>query len=407
MRLLLITSISIAFCGIQLTAQTAEEPKKSFADKFELHGYGEMTFNVFDWDTYPDKRNNIDLNRIVFEPEYAFSEKVKLEMEIEFEHGGTGATMEFDKFEEFGEFEMEIEKGGEVIIEELEIAWQVKPWLEFKAGRIAVPVGHIAAYGEPLEYMTSTYNNMEANLIPAAWYENGIGAEVEWKKIAFELAIINGLDNSAFSSANWIQRGNQTRFEYVNTEAFALAARLDYAINDDIVFGVSSYSGNSTPNRPKPDINANGVVQLVDAHLHAQVAAFTFNAMFLSGTLQNAATISEANRNLSNNLNVKRTPIASAVLGYFAEAGYNVLSCLEKDMHRLDVFAGYYYYDSMYKTSGEIFNNPRWERSEIRTGLNYCWNKNIAIKSDYTFRTIGIPDLNKENTFTLALAYHF
>ena len=61
----------------------------------------------------------------------------------------------------------------------------------------------------------------------------------------------------------------------------------------------------------------------------------------------------------------------------------------------------------MYKTSGEIFDNPRWERSEIRTGLNYCWNKNIAIKSDYTFRTIGIPDLNKENTFTLALAYHF
>jgi hypothetical protein len=124
----------LPFGAYSLRHKLPKSQKKPFADKFELHGYGEMTFNVFDWETYPDKRNNIDLNRIVFEPEYAFSEKVKLEMEIEFEHGGTGATMEFDKFEEFGEFEMEIEKGGEVIIEELEIAWQAKPWLELKAG---------------------------------------------------------------------------------------------------------------------------------------------------------------------------------------------------------------------------------------------------------------------------------
>ena len=42
---------------------------------------------------------------------------MRLEAELEFEHGGTGITMEFDKLEEFGEFEMEVEKGGEVIVE--------------------------------------------------------------------------------------------------------------------------------------------------------------------------------------------------------------------------------------------------------------------------------------------------
>ena len=117
-----------------------EEKKVNIFDNLELHCYGELTYNVFDWETYPDKRNNFDLNRVTFAPEYKFSDKIKLEMEIEFEHGGTGSTMEFDKFEEFGEFEMEIEKGGEVLIEELELSLQPKKWLEIKAGRINVRI---------------------------------------------------------------------------------------------------------------------------------------------------------------------------------------------------------------------------------------------------------------------------
>jgi len=407
MSLAKITTLLLSLSAGIAVAQTAPEPTKTFNEKFELHGYGEITYNNFDWETYPDKRNNIDLNRVVFEPEYAFSDKLKLEMEIEFEHGGTGSTMEFDKFEEFGEFEMEIEKGGEVIIEEIELAWQIKPWLELKAGRLDVPVGHIAAYGEPLDYLTTTYNNVEAALIPAQWYEYGIGAEAEWKNFTFELSLINGLDNSAFSSANWIQRGNQSRFEYVNAAAFAIAARADYAFSDDIVTGISFYTGNTTPNRPKPDITADGFVQVADIHLHAKFGGFTLNGLLLSGSLQNAEIISEANRNLSNNLNVKRTPIGSAALGYFVEGGYNILSTLNKPDHILNIFCGYYYYDSMYKTTGDIFNNPRWERSEIRPGINYIWQNNIAVKTDYTIRKIGIPDLNKENTFTLALAYKF
>ncbi len=375
--------------------------------KFTVQGYGEMTYSNFNWETFPEKRNTIDLNRVVFEPEYRFNDKLKLEIEVEFEHGGTGSTMEFDRFEEFGEFEVEIEKGGEVTIEALELAWQIKPWLELKTGRIRVPFGHLSAYDEPLSYMTTGFNNVEATLIPETWFEYGIGAEAKWKNYTMQLVLVNGLDNSAFSSANWIQRGNQTRFEYVNADAFALTARLDYSVNDDIVWGISSYIGNSTPNRPKPDITENGFVQLFDGHAHAAFSGFTINALALSGKLQNSAIITEANRNLSNNLNVKRTPVAAAAFGYFIEAGYNILSKISNKTNRLDIFCGYYYYDSMHKTSGDVFNNPRWQRTEIRTGLNYVWNKNIAIKSDFNFRTIGIPELNKENTFTLAFAYSF
>ena len=61
----------------------------------------------------------------------------------------------------------------------------------------------------------------------------------------------------------------------------------------------------------------------------------------------------------------------------------------------------------MYETTGDVFNNPRWEKTEIRTGLNYVWNDHIALKSDITLRTIGIPEDNKETTFTTAIAFQF
>ena len=60
----------------------------------------------------PDRRARFDIERFVITPRYQVNQKIRFESEIEFEHGGTGATMELDKFEEFGEFEMEIEKKG-------------------------------------------------------------------------------------------------------------------------------------------------------------------------------------------------------------------------------------------------------------------------------------------------------
>lgn len=376
-------------------------------ENLDLNIYGEIFYSIYDWETYTDKNNAIDFNRIVFAPVYHFNDKLKLELEVEFEHGGTGTEMEFDKFEEFGEFEQEIDKGGEVLIEEMELAYEAHSWLELKAGKLKVPVGFVAATDEPLEYFTSTYNNVEETLIPTAWYNYGIGAEGELHNWKYNVVIVNALDNSQFSSANWIKRGSLERFETVGADAFAAAARIDYKLNSKSEIGVSGYIGNSTPNRPKEDITDDAYVGIADAHMHTQFNNLKFNALFFYGNLQNADIVSDANRNLSNNLNVKRTPVGSTALGYFAEAAFDILSLTSVKKSKLDIFAGYYYYDTMHKITGDVFDNPRWERSEIRTGLSYIWNEHIALKSDATFRTLNIPTSNKEITYTTALAFQF
>ena len=91
-----------------------------------MSGYGVINYANFNWHTDPERRARIDVERFVVSPKYKVSEDMRLEAELEFEHGGTGITMEFDKFEEFGEFEMEVEKGGEVIVEKLAIVFEIE-----------------------------------------------------------------------------------------------------------------------------------------------------------------------------------------------------------------------------------------------------------------------------------------
>ena len=86
-------------------------------DKFELHGYAVANYYNYDYDTDPSLKDKIDAERLNIYPEYQFNDWIAFRSEIEFEHGGTGASIEYDTQEEFGEFEQEIEKGGSIKLE--------------------------------------------------------------------------------------------------------------------------------------------------------------------------------------------------------------------------------------------------------------------------------------------------
>ena len=382
--------------------------------RMHLDVYGTINYQIFNWQTFPNKRASIDLERFVLEPSYRISKKLKLRAEIEFEHGGTGASVEFDRFEEFGEFEFEIEKGGEVILEQLNLDFTFHQWLNLKIGHFEVPIGLMSYRDEPTEYFTTTISEMESSLLPVNWNENGISVYGNFGKADhwhYNLSVINGLDNSAFSSAGWVQRGSQKRFETVNAENMALVARFDYMEGKENRVGISGFIGNSTGNRPKPDINTDAWVAIVDAHFVWEKGPFEMAGMLLYGTLSNSAAVSDANRNLSNNLNVKRTPVAAAAVGAFVELGVEVFDLITRHTSKhpdaeFYLFGRYDYYDSMFKTEGQVFNNPRWERHVLTAGLNYDINPYVRLKGQYSVRQLGIPSANQERTFGLGLGFY-
>lgn len=56
--------------------------------------------------------------------------------EIEFEYGGTGSAREIEWYEENGEYEVEIEKGGEVALEQFHITKLIHPAFNIRAGHM-------------------------------------------------------------------------------------------------------------------------------------------------------------------------------------------------------------------------------------------------------------------------------
>ncbi len=231
-----------------------------------MSGYGVINYANFNWDTDPERRARIDVERFVISPKYKVSDNIRLEAELEIEHGGTGITMEFDRFEEFGEFEMEVEKGGEVIVEKLAAVFEIEPKINIRIGHIIVPVGLVSKRHRPQHYFTAARPESESNLIPTIWHENGVELFGTIGALHYQAQVVNGLDSTGFSSRRWIVGGHQLRFETANAEDFALVGRVDYAITPGVVLGVSGYYGDSADNRPKPDLRVDANVGIFDLH---------------------------------------------------------------------------------------------------------------------------------------------
>lgn len=414
----------IVFLPFALFAQNQVSSQRAFLEKtsrMSLSGYGAMNYYNFNWQTDTVRRNTIDNERFIFEFGYSWTDKVRLNTEIEFEHGGTGVDVEFDRFEEFGEFEFDVTKGGEVLLEQMNLQFGIGDKSSLKVGRVKVPFSLMFKRDEPTDYLTAVNSEAETQILPENWTENGFlwSGEIDdnhrWK---YHLALVNGLDNSAFNSANWIKRGNQRRFEMVNAENFALCGRLDFQPVQHFGVGISFYGGRSTTgNRPKPDLKVETPIGLTEWHFYYNKAPFQISGMTFYGVLGNSEALSNQNRNLSNNLNVKRTPVGAAAMGAFLEGGLTLSGpdgVLFKNHPRAGlIYARFDYYDTQARTQGLIFNNPRWQRQSWTLGATYKWIPDVHFKLQYTDRTVGAPaptSINggrHERTFVGGFAFEF
>lgn len=396
----------------------SEKEDKPDASPYSFKGYAVANYFNYDWDTHPEKRDEADLERLVLEGKYQFNDQWSVHAEVEYEHGGTGSTMEFDIFEEFGEFEQEIEKGGEIIIEELFVQYDYKPWLGIRIGEIPVPVGLINKRHRPSHYYTAERSEAESSMVPVAWHELGVELRGKHNGFFYRGQVITGLDSTGFSSANWVKRGFQKRFERKNADNLAFVASLDYdfsSLDADYLEGAeiggSFYWGNTSDNRPKPDMTDDAEVMILGLHGRYENGPWTFRGATLYGHLSNADLVSAANRRLSNNLNVKRSPVAKEALAWYLEAGVDLFQFIPNKPvflgYGFDWFVRYDSYDTMHETSGLIFDNPRWEREVWTTGFNYALIKGITIKGQYSHRNLNMPTENDEKTFSLGVATEF
>ena len=130
----------------------SETPKKEKKkSRFTIGGYGEATYSRnFYSDNYlrysnpqdykDETHGRFDLPHVVLMLGYDFGKGWSMGMEIEFEHGGTESAVEIEEHEG-GEYESEVERGGEVALEQFWIQKSFCPEFNIKLGHMVVPVG--------------------------------------------------------------------------------------------------------------------------------------------------------------------------------------------------------------------------------------------------------------------------
>ncbi|MFI3330223.1 MAG: hypothetical protein R3Y38_00285 [Rikenellaceae bacterium] len=398
---------------------TIATPKKS---RLTIGGYGEITMSYHNYssawqrytkpDTYADASGygRFDIPRLVLMLGYDFGKGWSFGTEIEFEHGGTGAVVEIEE-EETGEYETEVESGGEVVLEQF---WINKRWadlLNLKMGHIIVPVGATNQSHLPVEYFGVSRPEGDTQILPTTWHETGIslwGQNEEWY---YELQFIAGLDADRFSPENWVGGSAGSIYEFKIANSYAGAFRLNNSSINNLTLGLSGYYGNSASNTLQSYSynNLEGTVMIGAFDFNYSPKAFIARGGIIYGTLSDSYAIATGNAGAANAAPTSgKNSIGSAAISLGVEAGYDIFSLSKRMSEKKQtfyVFGRYDYYDSMYKVAEGLSHYAYWERRCYSIGINYSPIKELVFKAEYKYRDIIDDEFNDEPTFSIGLMW--
>lgn len=437
----MLAATSTVFAETEETAVPKEPGKsevKSKSDgdfkKWRIGSYGEMlaTFKDYGVNRYYGSgkgntkinHNEISIPRFVLQGEYKITPKWILGAEIEFEAGGTGSATEIEaqSGSENGEYETEMEKGGEVALEQFHITRLITPAFNVRVGHLIIPVGLTNAHHEPLNFFTAARPEGATKLLASTWHETGLEFFGTFGKGAatfdYQAMVTAGLNPNGFDCYNWVQGGRQGILETDNFSAPAYTARLDWTGVPGLRVGASLlYNPNAGKNADKlvtyknlKDINV--LIYSFDAqYINKYVTA---RANFLTGNITETVGITAANKNYSNKSPYSRMgPVGKRALDWSVELGVNLKSIFS-GVEKFPViypFAHYNYYNPQEKCEKGLVADKRNQVSLWSFGANWRPLPNLVVKADYTTRQIGTHkmfgkgDMNSENEFRLGVAY--
>ncbi|WP_044110964.1 hypothetical protein [Xylanibacter brevis] len=407
MKTLLMTSVLALSC----VSAAAQEKKLT------IGGYGEavMTRNFYSqsFNRYKkpenyandDSHGRFDLPHVVLNLGYDFGHGWTMGSEIEFEHGGNGTAVEIEA-EEAGEYEAEVEKGGEVNIEQF---WINKAFaggkFNVKMGEIIVPVGYSNAHHEPNQFFGVYRPEGESTILPNTWHQVGLSLWGRLNGWRYEAQLLSGLNSESFTAEDFVHYGATSPYEFKVANNYAVAARVDNYMVKGLRLGLSGYYGytfrNSlrTPGTKYDDVHgALGIVAL----------DFTLNRWnwLVRGNVDYAHFADADEISAYNQANWTHhkyqdgnphhyTNIGSHALAYALEAGYNVMPLMTRRQagagQSLWLFGRFEHYNTMASgTYASMYKHTKRYRAAV--GVNYSPVKQITLKAEYAYRFFEKPN---------------
>lgn len=390
-------------------------------NRLSVGGYGEVAYsrNFFsdagkrysNASAYKNSPHHgrFDIPHAVIYLGYDFGKGWTMGTEIEFEHGGTGQSIEYEA-EEAIEYEQETEKGGEVELEQFWLQKSFGKYANIKAGHIVVPVGLTNAYHEPLNFFTVYRPEGENTILPCTWHQTGISFWGKSGDFRYEAQFLGGLNAYRFSRSNWIQNGAHSPYEFEVANKYAVSARVDNYSVPGLRIGLSGYYGKSVGNTTPNDVNYKDI----KGNVYVGAFDFTYNNHnwkirgnvdygYVSDATAITSLVYPGTSNVKPNESGSGKYFGSHAIATMFEAGYDVFSqiaSLRAHKQKMYVFGHFEYYDSSIHNS-----TAKWtERKIVAAGINYFPLPQICVKAEYNNRILK-SGYNNEPAVNIGIAY--
>lgn len=329
----------------------------------QIGGYGELHYEG-------GAKDQIDFHRFVLFFGHDFTDNIRFFSELEVEHSISGDG-----------------KVGEVELEQAFIEMDLGESTQIYGGVRLVPVGIINETHEPPTFFGVERNAVEKNIIPATWWEGGIGVHgnVGGSGFSYDAMISSGLDLNAGNGYK-IRSGRQ-KVGKAKFKSQAYTGRIQYTGLPGVTLASSLYYQPDVTQKVGDSITGDDVSALLwTSNLQAKYNGFGLNALYAAWSLD-GDDVDASGRDKQN--------------GFYIEPSYTFgvpMGSLE------DAKFGVFYRYSDWDNNNGLDNNTGTQRYVF--GINYWPIDDVVLKMDYIIEDKENSNINTKS-MNLGIGYQF
>jgi hypothetical protein len=349
---------------------------------FSFGGYGEMHANFGE----NGSSDQFDIHRLVMYIGYDFTDWIKFHSEVEIEHAFVAD-----------------DSGGEVVIEQAYMDFELNKAYNIRAGRVLTPLGIVNQKHEPTSFLGVERPLFAKYIIPSTWSSDGVGvygSPCKW--LDYQVYIVAGLDGAGFSDTGGIRGGRiKERPSYhepaitgrVDVHPFA---GIELPHNQDLRVGFSGYFGGLDNGNKGKNPGINGDISIYSADFEYSISKFDFRGAAAYEYISNASSLNNGT--------------AEGIFGWYIEGGYHFMPESWKTGKLADsdavAFVRYDEVNTQFKMPDGVSRNPAGRQNQWTFGVNFYPVKNVVVKVDYQVRSNGNDD-DMDDLINFGLGWEF
>ncbi len=330
-----------------------------------IGAYGEALYQNFDAqgdDGSPSGRQDTaDLQRVVFYFGYKWSDAWLFNSEIEWEHATTGEGAE---------------EKGEVSVEFANLEFLIRKEAIIRAGLVLIPVGFINEMHEPPTFLGARRPDVERVIIPATWREVGVGAVGDAGPVSYRAYFVAGLSAAGFD-ATGIRDGRQQGSSSV-AEDLALTGRIDWTVIPGLLLGGSFFTGETGQGLADgSSVPIDARTTLLEGHVEWKWRGIEARGLYARTSVHDVARLNDALGFTGGD------SIGERQTGWYAQAGFDVLSLVEDTGQSLVPFARFEAYDTQHRVPAGFTRDGANDVTVTTVGVSWRPITHVVVKADH------------------------